>query len=254
MRTTPHSCYILHNRPYRETSLLVDVFSRQYGRVALVARGARRRQSGQAALIQPFRRLSIAWSARGELGTLTSIESELDPGQRSSDKTIYMVGTALLAGLYVNELVMRLLHRDEAHPHLFDEYSDVIYKLVDTEAREPALRLFEACLLESIGYGLILDHDIGTDEPIIPDRLYEYVSEHGPAEFKNQNIMPAWGYARIHGRTLADLAAETLQDAQSLREAKALLRQEIARHLGGRPLASRDLYQAYLSNQRNARD
>lgn len=228
--------------------MLVDVFSRQHGRVGLVARGARRRQSGQAALIQPFRHLSIAWSARGELGTLISIESN------EISATGLLTGAALMAGFYVNELIMRLLHRDESHPRLFDDYRDVIFKLADTQTRERTLRLFECRLLEAIGYGLTLDRDIVTGETIIADRLYQYVSERGPGRMEGSAAQADSGSVCIHGGTLLELAGESLQSGQSLREAKALLRQELGRQLGGRPLASRELYQAYLRNQRDTKN
>ncbi len=240
MRVEPHSCFILHTRAYRETSLLIEIFSRLHGRVGLIGRGSRRRQSGQSALIQPFRRLSIAWSGRGELGTLISVESETSP--------VTLSGAGLMAGFYVNELVMRLLHRDEAHAKLFDDYAEVMHELAGEEGHEQALRLFEIRLLEAVGYGLILDHDIVTGAVIRPDNLYQYVSEQGPSLAEDH--LPAGNTVHVHGSTLIELAAQSLQSEQSLREAKLLLRQEIARHLGERPLASRNLYQAYLQQNR----
>ncbi|MCS3902621.1 DNA repair protein RecO (recombination protein O) [Methylohalomonas lacus] len=239
MRVEPHSCFVLHTRAYRETSLLIEIFSQLHGRVGLVGRGSRRRQSGQAALVQPFRRLSIAWSARGELGTLVSVDAEAAP--------VALTGAGLMAGFYVNELIMRLLHRDEAHTKLFDDYAEVMLQLAQVTSHEQALRLFEIRLLEAVGYGLILDHDIVTGTAVRPDELYQYISEQGPslaAEHMPKGVC-------IHGSTLIELAVQSLQSEQSLREAKLLLRQELGRHLGDRPLASRSLYQAYLQQNRS---
>lgn len=240
MRVDSHPCYILHKRPYRETSLLVEVFSQLHGRIGLIARGAKRPSANQSALIQPFRRLSLAWSAKGELGTLIGIESD--------GEAIMLNGAALIAGFYINELVVRLLHRDEAHQKLFGDYDHVIQSLARHGSQEQELRLFEIRLLEGIGYGLVVDHDVISGEAVQPDACYEYVSERGPSVATEKTS----GHVLIHGATLIDLFNRQFSSEQSLREAKSLLRQEIAQHLGGRALASRSLYQAYLRNNKSA--
>lgn len=237
MRVEAHPCYILHQRPYRETSLLLEVFSGNHGRFGLVARGAKRPKSGQAVLLQPFRRLLLAWSGRGELGVLTSAESDGPP--------LTMAAGALIVGFYINELVTRLLHRHEAHPELFEAYERVLGALSEDDDNEAALRCFETYLLQTIGYGLVLDHDVETGQSINPEQTYQYVSERGPSCSHAQTSCVS-----IQGTTLIDLAAGRFRDEQSLREAKQLLRQELSRHLGAKPLASRALYQAYLSNRK----
>lgn len=237
MRVEANTSYVLHKRPYRETSLLLDVFSHSHGRVGLIARGARRKSSGQAVLLQPFRRLSMAWSGRGELGVMTGVESEGD--------MLSLRGAGLIAGFYVNELIIRLLHRHEAHPELFQAYESVLETLSDASEQEKGLRYFELNLLEATGFALVLDHDVLTGNPVMADSLYQYVSERGPSTAEH---LPG-KHATVHGSTLRALASRRLDTEQSLHEAKQLLRQELGRHLGDRPLASRALYQAYLRNK-----
>lgn len=237
MRVEAEPAYILHQRPYRETSLLLDVFTCNYGRIGLVARGAKRPKSGQAVLLQPFRPLILFYSRRGELGNLQHVET--------AATNFPITGVSMLAGFYINELVIRLLHREDPHTELFAAYEKV---LTDLETRQQeALRYFEMDLLEAIGFGPVLDHDVISGEPLIANGLYQYVSERGPSAEK---YVPG-EHVNIHGRTLLELANRSLGSATSLKEAKYLLRQEIGWHLGGRPLASRELYQAYLHNRGN---
>lgn len=242
MRVESHDCYILHKRPYRETSLLLEVFSRFHGRVGLIARGARQsRKSQNSALIQPFRPLLISWSGRGELGNMIDVE----PGAQQ----ISMAGTSLMAGFYVNELVMRLLHRFEAHEKLFSAYADTIHALAGAGSADKVLRLFEKDLLEATGYGLSLSVEAGTGNTISPDSRYEYISEHGP-ELLNENSTPA--HVTVSGATLIALNKRALDTNEVLREAKFLLRQEMALRLGDKPLNSRALYQSYIRNSKSS--
>ncbi len=237
MRVEADTAYVLHKRPYRETSLLLDVFTYNHGRVGLIAKGARRPKSGQSVLLQPLRRLSMSWSARSELGTLTAVEAT---GMPSGPTT-----AALLAGFYVNELIVRLLHRHDPHPELFSAYEAVLNKLDDEQQQQQALRYFEVDLLDAIGFGLVLDHDVIAGKPLAPDTLYQYVTERGPSA---EEVLPGQ-HVSVHGQTLLDLAARSISSATGLREAKQLLRQETGSHLGDRPLASRSLYQSYLKNR-----
>lgn len=238
MRVDAHTCYILHQRPYRETSLLLEVLSSLHGRTGLIARGAKRKPGGKAALLQPFRRLSIAWSGRGELGILVSVETD-------GDHLDLQAGT-LLAGFYLNELILRLLHRHDPHSELFSAYESALLGLSSSSSDESVLRIFELKLLQSIGYGLVLEHDVTTGAPVLADSLYRFAAEQGP-------VLAASGERDahvLHGSTLLEMASGHITSERALREAKQLLRAELARHLGGRPLASRSLYQAYLDTSR----
>ena len=229
-------CFILHGRSYRETSLLLDVFSRRHGRVSLVARGARKQKNDKRALLQPGRKINVAWSMRRELGTLTLVEPF--PG-----KHLHGYGGRLTV-FYVNELLVRLLHRHEPHPELFDAYEETLEKLDDTSTEQQVLRLFEKRLLEALGYGLVLDADTGGNA-ITPDGHYNYLPEQGPVPCSTTNgAGPA-----ISGRTLLALAQEELIDEHMLAEAKQLMRMALRNLLGDKPLASRELYNKNLAGR-----
>ncbi|MGH8245526.1 MAG: DNA repair protein RecO [Gammaproteobacteria bacterium] len=238
MRAALHPCYILHLRPYRETSLIAEVFSRDYGRVGLVAKGARR--SRQRSVHQPLRRLNIAWVMRGELGTLTQIEA--------AGAVPVLNGRGLIAALYLNELVMRLLHRHESHPELFDAYDGALTAMSSAGDDEAILRVFEKRLLVSLGYGIVLDHDVSTGAPVQNELQYYYVTQKGPCIEAD----PSPGTIRISGETLTALAQEKFTQRGQLTEAKRLMRLVLSEHLGLKPLASREIYRQFLRHRQRA--
>jgi DNA repair protein RecO (recombination protein O) len=144
--------FILHHYPYRDSSLLLEVFARGYGRVGLVARGARSARARWRGQLENFRPLLLSWSLRGELGTLTGLELPAVTGVPA--------GRRLLSAYYLNELILRLLARHDPHPEVFDAYAEAI-RDIDV-AEEPALRIFEKRLLQALGYGLLLGHEADT--------------------------------------------------------------------------------------------
>ena len=223
--------HVLHRRPYRETSLLLEIFARGHGRLAVVARGARRARGGgaQAALLQPFLPLLLSWAGRGEMGTLTGVEPAAPAGR--------LGGRALLSAFYVNELLIRLLPREDPHPDLYQAYSRLLRDLAGPSAAEPLLRIFEKRLLTELGYALVLEQEAVTGAPVQPETLYCYRLEEGPVP-----CAPGTPGLLVHGATLAALAREELTDPRTLQEAKALMRGALAVHLGDRPLASRELF------------
>ncbi len=227
-------CFILHSRSYRETSLLLDVFSRLYGRVSMVAKGARKQKNDRRALLQPGRKINVAWSMRRELGTLTQVEP--CPGNQSYG------AAGLLTVFYVNELLVRLLHRHEPHPELFDAYEEAMGQLKNTSTEQITLRIFEKRLLEALGYGLVLDADTGGNA-IKADGNYNYLLEQGPVPC----ISAGTGGLKISGRTLLALVEENLSDDSILAEAKQLMRMALGNLLGGKPLVSRELYNFNLN-------
>ena len=229
MRVDLNPCFILHSRSYRETSLLLDVFSRRHGRISLVAKGARKQKNDKRALLQPGRKINIAWSMRRELGTLTLAEPF--PGKYSHGHG----GT--LTVFYINELLVRLLHRHEPHPELFDAYEETLVRLNDTSTEQYALRLFEKRLLEALGYGLVLDADT-EGNAIRSGGHYNYLPEQGPVPCSTAD----GGGLTISGRTLLALAEEEFIDEFILAEAKQLMRMVLGNLLGDKPLASRELY------------
>lgn len=233
MKTNAHACYILHHRPYRETSLILEVFSREHGRVSLVARGARRAVNRQRPLFQTLRRLNIGWSMRGEMGTLVQIDA--------GDPSPGLAGEGVITAFYLNELLMRLLHRHEPLPRLFDAYEQALDGLQRRSAREATLRIFEKRLLEALGYGLILDREFTGGTPVREDGEYYYVMEQGPGPEPGPGI----DCTKVSGSTLVALHREHFSGETQLAEAKRLLRMVLAGHLGARPLASRDLFRKY---------
>jgi DNA repair protein RecO (recombination protein O) len=222
--------YVLHLRPYRESSALLEVFTRDHGRLALVARGVRAPKSRQRGELQPFRPLKLSWSARGELGTLTAVESDgAAPGLR---------GASLYSGFYLNELLVRLLARQDPHPVLYALYEGGLQRLAVQAHVEPVLRLFEKRLLEEIGYGLLLDCEAQHGEPLESQRYYDYHLESGPVAVTD----PAGPGFIFRGDSLLALAHEALTTAEALHDAKRLMRAALNLYLGGKPLKSRELF------------
>ena len=221
--------YILHHRPYRDTSLLLEVFTPEHGRLGLVARGARAPRSRSRALLQPFQPLLLSWSARAELGTLHAVEAD------GAARLLH--GTALYSGFYLNELLMRLLQRLDAHPELYRAYTEALQSL-QSEAQRP-LRLFEKRLLEALGYGLLLDQEAG-GAPLRAEAQYSYELESGPVPAD----VTSGGGLHMSGRSLLSLAAEDLSDPQSLADAKRLMRAALGLYLGERGLKTREIFAA----------
>ena len=224
--------YVLHTYPFRETSLIVEVFSRDFGRVALLARGARRPRAAIRGLLMAFQPLELGWAGRGEV--LTLIKAEWQGGQP------LLAGSALLCGYYLNELLMHLLPREDAHQKLFERYAEMLSRLAEDAGavkREADLRCFEKALLQELGYGLTLNHDSSGKE-IIPAAHYTYRMEQGPVRLEH-----AGGAAHVvSGKTLLDLAAEDFSDSRSRGEAKQLMRTLMAYYLGGKELETRRIF------------
>jgi DNA repair protein RecO (recombination protein O) len=223
--------FVLHRRDYANSSLLLEVFSADQGRLPLIARGAKaaaRGRGAQASLLQPFQPLWLTWTGRGEVRTLTRAEA--------AGRALPLIGDALYCGLYVNELLLRLLGRQDAQESLFVVYQQALAELVEHGQLDRVLRRFELRLLSELGWQPDLDQDAG-GAAIEAGRYYVYNPEQGlrPA------ISPQAGTA-ISGETLRRLAADApLGDIQA-REARTLLRAMLTPHLGERPLKSRELF------------
>ena len=219
--------FVLHQRAYRNTSQLLECLAEQHGRVGLVARGSRRAASGQRALLQPFVPLRLSWVKRGELGRLTGVE----PAAASYELT----GQHLLAGYYANELLLRLTARDDPNPKVFSCYSRCLAELANGAQVARTMRIFEMSLLEALGYGLELDADVATGEPLRAESRYAYEAEHGlrATEFGDPDADV------FSGRALISLREHVLDDDDSLRAAQRLLGRVLRLYLGERPLKSR---------------
>ncbi len=222
--------YVLHQRPYRESSQLLEVFCRDQGRLGLVARSVKRVRSPWRGLLQQFRPLLVSWSGRGELMTL--INAEL------MEQAPLLKGRALLSGFYMNELLMRLVQRNDPHPTLFEAYGTALMGLAETSREESVLRLFEKRLLDAIGYALALESEPDSGRAVIAGTRYRYRLEHGPVAERDGMTD---GVA-VKGETLLGLAREELDTPEMLKEAKQLMRYVLRAYLGRRPLNSRELF------------
>jgi len=234
MRVQQQHAFILHQRNFSETSLLLEVFSRRYGRVGLIAKGARRPTSRQRGVLKPFQQLLIGWSGRGELMVLTGAEAD--------GANCELVGNSLYCAFYLNELILRLLHRHDPHEELYDRYQAAINGLGQARQQEAILRIFEKHLMRELGYGLLLEREHGDRDPIEPDVIYDYILEHGPVRVRHPELSTRVQGVRLRGSSLLALATEQLDDSTVLREAKALMRAALAPHLGDKPLQSRRLF------------
>ncbi len=230
--------FILQQRKYRETSLIIDVLTRDFGRISLLAKGVRKAKSKTAGLLQPFIPLAISYFGNAELKTLTDVERRADfrsaggihsiPGDTIQQST-GLKGLALYCGFYVNELVACFLHKYDPHPELFAYYGECLSGLAGGSNRESVLRLFELKLMECVGYGLQLGYD-GNDKQIEALKKYDFNVGQGPVEVTN---------GRFLGKTLQALGSKELSDPQVLSEAKILMRTVIDVYLQGRQLKSR---------------
>lgn len=223
-------CWLLHSRPYRDSSLLLDFFTKQEGRVGAVARGVRTTKAGnRRSLLQPFTPLQILLSGRGELRTLSQVEP--------LGVAMPLTGERLLSGLYLNELLVRLLPQHECEEFLFDEYDCLLRQLALTAELEASLRRFELSLLECLGYGLQFEQDMLSGEPIQPSLCYRLHEEGG---FVHQRGEVESGL--IRGEALLAIAARDFSTAATRKAAKLLLRQVLQQHMGGRDIQSRNLF------------
>lgn len=220
--------YVLHTYPYKETSLIVEAFTRAHGRVALLARGARRPRSAMRGMLLSFHRLRLTWSGSAELGTL--ISAEWAGGLQAP------AGIGLMCGFYVNELLLRLVPREDPHEALFDFYAQSLGALVDGDPA-PALRMFEKRLLAELGYAPSLDRD-AQSQPIDPQRQYVYEPERGPVEVKGGHAGPGAELV-VSGRTLLDVARDEYGRPETREEARFLMRGLIGHRLRGQVLHTR---------------
>jgi DNA repair protein RecO (recombination protein O) len=222
--------YVLHAYPYKETSLIVEAFTRRFGRVSLLARGARRPRSAMRGVLLAFHPLRLTWSASAELGTLMA--AEWGGGQKS------LAGVGLMCGFYLNELLLRLLPRDDSHEALFDAYAAALARLSESGAasseQSAVLRGFERRMLAELGYAPVLDREAENGSAIEPEKRYSYEAERGPVETRRSN-----GDSIVSGRTLLDMAADDYDDARTREEARRLMRALIAERLGGQSLHTR---------------
>jgi DNA repair protein RecO (recombination protein O) len=226
--------FILQERKYRETSLIIDVLTRDFGRISLLAKGIRKAKSRFLGLLQPFIPLNVSFTGKAELKLLTDAEI----GQPYLELT----GVALYCGFYVNELVIHFLHKHDPHPEVFHHYRTCLARLAMGDSLEAALRHFEFHLLGCVGYGLQLEHDYLNSQPVDPAKRYRIDAELGPAESAD---------GPYSGKTLRAIPAGDFGDPTVLAEAKSLMRALIDAHLQGKPLKSRAIINTLIKQTKN---
>jgi DNA repair protein RecO (recombination protein O) len=224
--------YVLHAHPYLETSLLVEVFARAHGRVVLIAKGARRPRAALRGVLMAFQPIELGWSGRGEVRTLQ--RAEWSGGQP------LLKGDALLCGFYLNELLLRLLARDDPHEALFDDYGAAVSALARNAPTAPVLRAFERRLLKELGYALTLERDGASGANLAPDALYRYEPERGPVRIAAPS--PTDDGPAFTGRALLAIADDDYDDPQTLAQSKQLMRLLINHRLDRQPLHSRRVF------------
>ena len=229
-RVTEQPGFVLHSYPYRETSLIIDVLTRDHGRIALVAKGAKRPHSALRGVLQTFQPLSLAWLGKGELRTLTKAEwvGGLHP----------LEGDALLSGFYLNELLVKFCARDDPHDKLFQHYLTTLHHLAHGEPAGIILRAFERVLLRETGYAVAFDRCTQTRGKVTPERRYVFHPDRG--------VRPAGGdepsdWPIISGQTLLDMEQDDYSRAQTVQQSKLLMRFLLNHHLGGVALNTRQI-------------
>lgn len=242
MRVSLQPSYILHSRPYRDSSALLEVLTAEYGRISLVSRGARRKSRGgsSAALLQPFTPLLLSFSGRAELKNLTATESV--------GRVYALRSERMFSGMYVNELLVRLLHRHDAHPQLFAAYSQTLEALAGNAALDTLLRHFEFTLLGELGYSFDLSVDGASGAPVCEELWYHYHPDIGMVAHGgiNDPSLPVFAGSDLLAMAGGEFGGEVRLSA------KRLLRQALAVHLGDAPLRSRELFRTGRTSPQSA--
>jgi DNA repair protein RecO (recombination protein O) len=241
MYTHLQPAFVLHQRPYRDTSRILELFTRDFGRATVFARGSRAtNKSGNTlnSVLQPFSRLLISWSGKGEAGQLTGAEFDGPFEPIPADR--------LVSAFYLNELLLKLFARHDAHADVFDLYAWTLNGLRERHDPLPVLRIFEKRLLESLGYGLALENDSRSGAPLEANASYHYWLESGPVRAGDV----AEGPLVFSGHSLLALAREELDDAAACADARRLLRHALDRLLDGRELKTREVMLALRRQNR----
>ncbi len=229
MRVQLEQAYCIHSRQYRETSQIMEMLTPEHGLISCVFRGSKKKNSGAMGIV--FTPLLISWGGKGDLFTLTNIET-------AGAKHINLPNMYIL-GLYLNELILKLVPKSSPSREIFDLYENILHSLDNDDKQEKLLRLFEIELLGLVGHGLSLDKEVDHETPIQKDKVYRYDMGLGPARVQQESS--AWNV--IKGATLLGLRSPMNMDASCLVEAKRLMRGVINWHLNNRPLHSREILQ-----------
>jgi DNA repair protein RecO (recombination protein O) len=227
-RVDHQPAFMLHSYAFRETSLVIEMFTRDHGRVAMLAKGARRPRSALRGLLLSFQPLTLSWSGKNELRTLH--KADWSGGQP------LLRGAALMCGFYLNELLLKLLARDDAHDRLFERYRAALARLAALQDPACVLREFERDLLQEAGYALMLDREAGSGAAIDAEKIYTYKVERGPVVARGDETL------LISGRTLMNIERGDFSDPLTQQQSKLLMRVLIQHHLGQHRLFTPQLY------------
>jgi len=230
-RLEDEHAFVLHTYPFQDTSVIVEAFTRQHGRIGLVAKGAKRPKSPLRGALLAFQPLNLSWIGRGELRTLTRAEWAGGPHALS--------GLAMMCGYYLNELLLKLVQRDDPHERLFDDYATALAGLARGEETQAVLRRFEIALLREIGYALLLERDAERGVPLAAESRYAYMPERGPLALETGGAPQ--GGVELRGKTLLDMARGDFSDPTTVTESKILMRRLIGQHLDQRALNTRQM-------------
>ena len=230
-------CFVLHRRPYSESSLILDVFSEEYGRVSILSKGARSKRSSLKGALQPFTPLLLKWSGNGALKTLREAEP-ISLG-------LPLSGINLYSGFYINELIGRVLAQEVPMPGLFHDYLHALTELAQSSNPEPALRRFELSLLAAMGYGVDFLHCAGSGEMVDPEMTYRYREQKGfIASVRKDHLS-------FYGSELIAISERRFTTQDQLKSAKRFTRVALKPYLSGKPLKSRELFLKMFSKTRS---
>ena len=236
-RIQNQSAWILHHRPFSNSSMILEIMTSEYGRISLIAKGSRSAKSKFRGVLRPFMPLSISWFSRTNLGTLTEAEIQGAP--------ISLAGDALISGYYINELLLKLLYKDDSHAEVFSLYSETIKKLSLTNRIAPLLRQFEIKLLELVGYALNLREVVDSQIPVDSLSYYEYKPDIGLVMAENNE-----GTMTFLGSQLGSIQQQNFECEDTLRCANRLLKNIISHQLGGKKLMTRKVIEEMKRNEK----
>lgn len=225
--------FILHSRPYRETSFIVEVFGRKYGRFSAVVKGGRRKYSRTKGLLQPFTPVLISWMGANELKTITQVDLYKPP--------IVLKGDALYSGLYLNELLVKMLYKFDVHEEIFDQYEICLESIAENGDIEKLLRQFELFLLINLGFGFSCNVEMTNNNPIKPDKWYQFHADQGFLVLPSKPSDELKSFCFI-GNDLLSIDCGDYSDKRVKRSAKRLMRLALSPHLGNEPLKSRQIF------------
>ncbi len=228
MRVRNEECFVLRTIPISESSFVVDLFTRNYGRNSLMAKGARRKKSAFRGAIRPFQLSQVSWSGKGDLPIMTSLVSKSAPTS--------IGGRQIYCSYYLNELMIRFLRQSAPYKELFDIYRESLDKLADPENEFHTLRVFEKNMLKYFGYELILDMEADEKNAVHPDGDYRYDFESGPVRVTHSSL------DTIRGTTLVSIAEEKFDSNSTRKESRQFLRRAIEHYLEGRADRSREVF------------